>query len=228
MIQSPSPLGIHVSATPIASIGTRSLEEYWARRRTRETCWTLRSQVSSSPRFGCIILPTLILLLLQWLGEQSFLNDPTSLDLDLYQGLIFLKHYPGNPEDLLLNFTVADKVRPRTESAISALNICSEFGIAQTVDLKPDRSNIPVTRDNKLQYILCVSHYRLTKQIKQQSDAFFEGLSDMIDPKWLRWMPMHLLRFHLSILTRPLPPVGCLINKNHKPYWRREYPNRHG
>ena len=111
----------------------------------------LHSQVSSSPGFGFIVLPTLILLLLQWLGEQSFLNDPTSLDLDLYQGLIFLKHYPGNPEDLLLNFTVADEVRPRTELAISALNICSEFGIARTVDLKPDRSNIPVTRDNKLE-----------------------------------------------------------------------------
>ncbi len=51
----------------------------------------------------------LILLLLQWLGKQSFLNDPTSLDLDLYPGLIFLKHYPGNPEDPSLNFAVADE-----------------------------------------------------------------------------------------------------------------------
>ncbi len=131
----------------------------------------------------------------------------------------FLKHYPGSPEDLSLKFTVADRVRPpnqRFRCSIYAQNL------AWTVDLKPNRSKIPVTRDNKLQYILCASHYRLTKQIKQQSDAFFEGLSDMIHPKWLWWMPMHLIRFHLSILTRPLPPVGCLTNKNRKSCWRRE------
>lgn len=44
---------------------------------------------------------------LQWLGKQSFLDDLASLDPELYQGLIFLKHFTGNPEDLSLNFTVA-------------------------------------------------------------------------------------------------------------------------
>jgi ubiquitin-protein ligase E3 C len=50
---------------------------------------------------------------LQWLGKQkSFLDDLASLDPDLYQGLIFLKHYTGNPEDLSLNFTVAVEGTP--------------------------------------------------------------------------------------------------------------------
>ena len=45
---------------------------------------------------------------MQWLGKQkSFLDDLASLDPDLYQGLISLKHYTGNPEDLSLNSTVA-------------------------------------------------------------------------------------------------------------------------
>jgi hypothetical protein len=44
-----------------------------------------------------------------------------------------------------------------------------------------------VTKENRLTYIYLVSHYRLSKQIKQQSDAFFEGLSQMIDQKWLRY-----------------------------------------
>lgn len=47
--------------------------------------------------------------LLQWLGKQSFLDDLASLDPDLYLGLIFLKHYPGNTEDLALNFTIVDE-----------------------------------------------------------------------------------------------------------------------
>ena len=61
-----------------------------------------------------------------------------------------------------------------------------EFGEAKSVDLIPNGSNIPVTKENRLQYIHLVSHFKLTRQIKLQSEAFFEGLSQMIDPKWLR------------------------------------------
>ena len=62
----------------------------------------------------------------------------------------------------------------------------TEFGEAKSVDLIPNGSNIPVTKENRLQYIHLVSHFKLTRQIKLQSEAFFEGLSQMIDPKWLR------------------------------------------
>ena len=63
----------------------------------------------------------------------------------------------------------------------------AEFGSTKTVDLIPNGSNIAVTKENRLTYIYPVSHYRLSKQIKQQSDAFFEELSQMIDQKWLRY-----------------------------------------
>ena len=46
-------------------------------------------------------------IFLQWLGRQSFLDDLSSLDPDLYNGLIFLKHYTGSVEELSLNFTMA-------------------------------------------------------------------------------------------------------------------------
>jgi ubiquitin-protein ligase E3 C len=32
-----------------------------------------------------------------------------SLDPELYQGLIFLKNYAGNPEDLSLDFTISEE-----------------------------------------------------------------------------------------------------------------------
>ncbi|TRM60846.1 HECT-domain-containing protein [Schizophyllum amplum] len=101
---------------------------------------------------------------------HSFLDDLVSLDPELYNGLIFLKNYDGDFEALSLNFTVA----------------VEEFGEAKSMDLVPNGSNIPVTKENRLQYIHLVSHYRLTRQIKLQSEAFFEGLSQMVDPKWLR------------------------------------------
>jgi hypothetical protein len=63
-----------------------------------------------------------------------------------------------------------------------------EFGVTKSVDLMPNGSNVAVTRENRLPYIHLVSHYRLTKQIKLQSEAFFEGLSEMIEPNWLRYV----------------------------------------
>ncbi|KAG6883142.1 hypothetical protein C0993_007623 [Termitomyces sp. T159_Od127] len=108
--------------------------------------------------------------LAKWLGRQSFLDDLASLDPDLYNGLVFLKHYAGNLEDLALNFTIA----------------VDELGITRSVDLIPNGSNIAVTKENRLQYIQLISHYRLTKQIRLQSEAFFDGLSEMVDPRWIR------------------------------------------
>ncbi|KAF8228328.1 hypothetical protein L208DRAFT_1488702, partial [Tricholoma matsutake] len=43
-----------------------------------------------------IYIPLLILSTKQWLGRQSFLDDLELLNPDLYNGLIFLKHYTGN------------------------------------------------------------------------------------------------------------------------------------
>jgi ubiquitin-protein ligase E3 C len=127
--------------------------------------------------------------LAKWLGKQkSFLDDLASLDPDLYQGLIFLKHYTGNPEDLSLNFTVA----------------VEDFGIAKTLDLIPNGSNVAVTRENRLQYIQLVSHYRLSKQIKLQSEAFFEGLLEMIDTKWLRMFNQQEVQILLGGVNSPV------------------------
>ncbi|OAX36693.1 HECT-domain-containing protein [Rhizopogon vinicolor AM-OR11-026] len=126
--------------------------------------------------------------LAKWLDKQSFLDDLASLDPDLYQGLIFLKNYTGNVDDLALNFTIATE----------------DFGVAKAVELIPDGSNVPVTRENRLQYIYLTSHYRLSKQIKLQSEAFFEGLSDMIDPKWLRMFNQQELQILLGGVNAPV------------------------
>ena len=47
--------------------------------------------------------------LAKWLGKQSYLDDLSSLDPELYNGLIFLKHYDKNFEDLALNFTISEE-----------------------------------------------------------------------------------------------------------------------
>jgi len=53
------------------------------------------------------------MIFLQWLGKQeSFLDDLHSLDPDLWQGLVNLKHCADNLQDLSVNFTVAVKGGP--------------------------------------------------------------------------------------------------------------------
>jgi ubiquitin-protein ligase E3 C len=57
------------------------------------------------------------------------------LDYDLYKGLIALKNYPGDPEDMSLTFTLDQE----------------EFGQTVSIDLKKNGSNIPVTRANRME-----------------------------------------------------------------------------
>ncbi|KAJ7679175.1 HECT-domain-containing protein [Mycena polygramma] len=156
--------------------------------------------------------------LAKWLGKQSFLDDLASLDPELYNGLIFLKHYAGNPEDLSLNFTVA----------------VEDFGVTKTVDLIPNGSNVAVTKENRLQYIYLVSHYRLSKQIKLQSEAFFEGLSEIIDHKWLKMFNQQELQILIGGTDSPVDledlqgntQYGGIFDANHATiisFWRVVY-----
>ncbi|KAK0440763.1 HECT-domain-containing protein [Armillaria borealis] len=137
--------------------------------------------------------------LAKWLGRQNLLDDLASLDPELYNGLMFLKHYTGNPEDLSLNFTVA----------------IEEFGVTKTIDLIPEGSTTAVTRENRLQYIYFVSHYRLSKQIKLQSEAFFEGLSETIDPKWLRMFNQQEVQILIGGVNSPIDLEDLRENTNY-------------
>jgi len=124
----------------------------------------------------------------KWLGRQSYLDDLQSLDAELYHGLVFLKHYEGKVEDLSLNFTVTN----------------DEFGVPKSFDLIPDGSNVPVTRENRIRYIHLVANYRLNIQIKKQSEALFEGVAEMIDPKWLRMFNQQELQILISGTEEPV------------------------
>ena len=116
--------------------------------------------------------------------ETNFLRRPHFAGSRTIQGVIYLKHYTGNPEDLSLIVDQGELHHSSDSGVLISLKI--EFGIATTIELVPDGSNIPARRENRILYIRLVSHYRLCRQIKLQSKAFFEGLSEMIDAKRLR------------------------------------------
>jgi ubiquitin-protein ligase E3 C len=105
---------------------------------------------------------------------------------------MFLKNYKGNPEELSLNFTVTDECAYPARSNPYPTNgtfYLLDFGEVVVTNLGQNGADRPVTADNRYAYILMVAHHRLKTQIRKQSDAFMEGLSDIIDPKWLRCVP---------------------------------------
>jgi E3 ubiquitin-protein ligase NEDD4 len=58
------------------------------------------------------------------------------------------------------------------------------FGELITVDLKPGGSEIPVTQENKHEYVDLAVHYRIIGRVKEQFDAFTDGFFEVI-PKSL-------------------------------------------
>lgn len=54
------------------------------------------------------------------------------------------------------------------------------FGELVTIDLKPGGADIPVTEENKKDYLDAVVEYRISKRIKDQFEAFMSGFSELI------------------------------------------------
>ena len=97
------------------------------------------------------------------------LDDLPSLDGALYRSLKFVQRYTGDVRDLSLTFTA------------------SRAGVeGDDVDLLPNGANVAVTNENRLRYIHLVAHLRLNVALAQQSSAFLRGMSDVVDPLWLR------------------------------------------
>lgn len=98
-----------------------------------------------------------------------------SLDPEVYRNLILLKDSKCNVKDLELNFAVD----------------LNEFGQTRLVELKPGGKDIPVTNDNKIEYIHLLSDYKLNTQIHQQVIAFRNGIASVINPDILKLFNFH-------------------------------------
>ncbi|CAH8559716.1 unnamed protein product [Schistosoma turkestanicum] len=93
-----------------------------------------------------------------------------SLDPQLYKQLLFLKYYEGNVRDLSLDFTVVQSI----------------FDQPETIELKPGGKHIPVTEENRVEYVHLMANYKLNIMIYPQVRAFTAGLNDVIPIDWLR------------------------------------------
>ncbi|XP_047531021.1 ubiquitin-protein ligase E3C [Vanessa atalanta] len=112
-----------------------------------------------------------------------------SLDPGLYRGLLLLKsHRRADVPDLGLDFTI----------------VSDELGEQRIEELKPGGANIPVTAENRIEYIHLVADYKLNRQIRSQCNAFKRGLTSVVNAEWLRMFSCRELQLLISGAEVPI------------------------
>ncbi|KAL4716921.1 hypothetical protein ACJJTC_012732 [Scirpophaga incertulas] len=129
-----------------------------------------------------------------FLGKICSTRDPdvhalASLDPALYRGLLLLKaHGRKEVPDLGLDFTI----------------VSDELGEQRIEELKPGGGNIPVTAENRIEYIHLVADYKLNRQIRSQCNAFKRGLTSVVNGEWLRMFSCRELQLLISGAEVPI------------------------
>ena len=96
------------------------------------------------------------------LGRPITLDSMESVDAEYHQSLVWILE--NDPECLELTFQVDEEV----------------LGQKVTKELRPGGAGIPVTEQNKADYIKAVIQWRFVARVRQQMDKVMEGFHDII------------------------------------------------
>ncbi|KAI9820754.1 MAG: hypothetical protein M1827_005124 [Pycnora praestabilis] len=131
------------------------------------------------------------------LGKQVSIKDMETLDLDYYKSLVWML---GND----ITDIITETFSVETEA----------FGETQTIDLIENGRNVPVTDENKHEYVRLVVEYRLTGSVQEQLDHFLRGFHDIV--------PAELISIfneqELELLISGLPDIDVDDWKNNTEY----------
>ncbi|XP_033328521.1 E3 ubiquitin-protein ligase Nedd4 isoform X4 [Megalopta genalis] len=109
------------------------------------------------------------------LGKPIDLKDMESVDSEYYNSLLWIKE--NDPSELELTFCVDEE----------------SFGHTSQRELKPDGANIPLTDENKDEYISLVIQWRFVSRVQEQMNAFLEGFNALIPPTLVKIFDEHEL-----------------------------------
>ncbi|KAK6968619.1 ubiquitin-protein ligase E3B [Biomphalaria glabrata] len=102
-------------------------------------------------------------------ATYSSLDELPSLDMELAKSLSYIKHYDGDICDLELTFSCDEDI----------------LGKIVTHELVPGGKSIQVTNENKIRYVHLMAHFRMYRQIRDQTLAFVKGFKSVVTPDWL-------------------------------------------
>lgn len=101
------------------------------------------------------------------LGEECILEDLKELDLDMYNGLCFLK----TTKDPNLEDTLGSSFEIEGEN----------FGFREVIELKPGGSKILINQENKEEYISLYLDWKFNKSIENFFIPFYKGFYKVAD-----------------------------------------------
>ncbi|EXJ63936.1 E3 ubiquitin-protein ligase HUWE1 [Cladophialophora yegresii CBS 114405] len=131
------------------------------------------------------------------LGKEPNLKDLESMDLDYYKSLVWILE--NDITDVITeDFSVIEE----------------QFGVEKVIDLIPNGRNIPVTEENKREYVNAQVRYRLTTSVKDQIENFVKGFHDIVPAELIAIFDEQ----ELELLISGLPEIDVDDWKAHTEY----------
>jgi len=131
------------------------------------------------------------------LGKAVTVKDLESLDLEYYNSLVWM-----------LEHDITDVIT-ETFSATS-----DQFGIMIETDLIENGRDVPVTEENKHEYVRLIVEHKLVGAVKEQLDSFLKGFHEIIP----RELVSIFSEQELELLISGLPDINVDDWKNNTSY----------
>ncbi|KAF9919353.1 hypothetical protein FBU30_011073, partial [Linnemannia zychae] len=132
------------------------------------------------------------------LKKKVTLADLESVDADVYRNLNWLLDDENGAETLDTTFSTNDE----------------RFGEIVTIDLKENGQNIPVTEENKKEYVELMTEWRITRRVEEQFKAFAEGFHQLIPQELVTVFDER----ELELLMGGISEIDCDDWKKHTDY----------
>ena len=133
----------------------------------------------------------------QIMGKVVNLKDMETLDLEYYKSLEWMLHND-----------ITDIITETFSVEVEA------FGEMQVVDLIENGREIPVTEDNKQEYIRLITEHRLTGSVNEQLENFLKGFHDIVPAELVSIFSEQ----ELELLISGLPDINVDDWKNNTEY----------
>jgi atrophin-1 interacting protein 5 (WW domain-containing E3 ubiquitin protein ligase 1) len=118
----------------------------------------------------------------QMLKKKLTLKDIESIDVDIYNSLIWLRDNNIDDCDIMEMYFAAD---------------FEVLGKVEQHELKPGGSDIRVTEENKLEYIELMTDWIFNRGVTDQMAAFLESFNDVVPLTWLQYFDERELQLML-------------------------------
>ncbi|KAG8814257.1 hypothetical protein FRC18_002035 [Serendipita sp. 400] len=97
------------------------------------------------------------------LNKKVTLSDLESVDAELFRGM---------------NWMLENDITDVIDETFTTVE--DRFGEHVVIELRPGGADVPVTEENKKDYVDAVIEYRVHKRVKEQFDAFMSGFNELI------------------------------------------------